>query len=458
MPTKQILRKRRQTARLFHRIQILLFMGLLIAGSVIGLLIPLRPEVSEQENRKLTEFPDFSFTALLNGDYLNGISTWYADTFPFRDTLMAGSQKIKSMYGLQKTQIIGGGDKVADEIPQIPSDSQPAAEHTTTVNPDSESESSAEKTTVPVPEGGSAIEEAIRQQIQDGLYIHNGAAYSMFYFNKTASEKYAAAMTHAADALKDRTNVYSILIPDSSGALLDDATIQQMGCSNQKQAIDYYYYQMGSQVKTVPVFDALTAHKQEYIYFRTDHHWTQLGAYYAYQEWAKVKGVESHDKSTFQTKSYSGFLGSYYQSSGSAELKANADTVETWIPNDTNEMSFTMTDGTTYDWPIINDVSDYKKSQLYSCFIASDNPYSVIQNPKIKDGSTCVVVKESYGNAFVPWLVDHYQTIYILDFRYYNDNIIQFTKDNKATDLIFINSITIAGSEKVAERIAGLVQ
>ncbi len=456
MTAKQEIKKRRQTAHLFHRIQIILFMAVLLIGGIIGLLIPIRPEISEQENRKLTEFPDFTFSGFLNGDYFSGISTWYADTYPFRDTLMAGSQAISRLHGLQTTQLIGTNTGTKDEIPEIPDSpapTNPTAEETTT--PEA---AATEKESVPVPDGGSAIEDAIRDKIQNNLYITNGAAYSIFYFNKDASDIYADAMSGAADRLKGTADVYSILLPDSTGAILDESVQDAMGCSSEKDAIAYTYYLMNENVKTVPVFDTLREHRNEYIFFRTDHHWTQLGAYYAYQQWAAVKGVESHDKDAFQTKSFSGFLGSYYQSTNSSELQANADTVETWIPNGTNKMSYTMTDGTTHDWFVINDVSNYQKHALYSCFIAGDNPYSVIQNPKIKDGSSCVVVKESYGNAFVPWLVDHYQTIYVLDFRYYDGNFVSFTKEKKANDLIFINSISLAGSSAVAKRIAGLVQ
>jgi len=81
-------------------------------------------------------------------------------------------------------------------------------------------------------------------------------------------------------------------------------------------------------------------------------------------------------------------------------------------------------------WNIINDVSDYAPGVKYSCFIGGDNPFSWINNPDITDGSSCVVIKESYGNAFVPFLVDHYQMVYVVDYRYYEDNLIDFVKEN----------------------------
>lgn len=77
--------------------------------------------------------------------------------------------------------------------------------------------------------------------------------------------------------------------------------------------------------------------------------------------------------------------------------------------------------------------------------------------PKIDDGSSCLVLKESYGNSFVPWLVDHYQTVYIADFRYTTQNVADFCKEHNVNDLIVINNIQIIGSTEVAGKIQSLL-
>ena len=74
------------------------------------------------------------------------------------------------------------------------------------------------------------------------------------------------------------------------------------------------------------------------------------------------------------------------------------------------------------------------------CFIGGDRPLSIIENPNITDGSSCVVIKESYGNAFVPFLVNSYQTVYVIDYRHYTDNLISFVKEKEIQDVIFINN------------------
>ena len=67
-------------------------------------------------------------------------------------------------------------------------------------------------------------------------------------------------------------------------------------------------------------------------------------------------------------------------------------------------------------------------------------------------------MKESYGNAFIPFLVDHYSTIYILDYRYSNVNVIDFVKEKQADDLICINNISLICDEDVAATISGVLQ
>ena len=70
----------------------------------------------------------------------------------------------------------------------------------------------------------------------------------------------------------------------------------------------------------------------------------------------------------------------------------------------------------------------------------SDQPYERIDNPNITDGSSCVVIKESYGNAFVPFLVNSYQTVHVVDYRYFSGNLVDLVKDNNIQDVIYVNN------------------
>lgn len=423
------------------------FAIVLATGLVLGLLLFLRPTVSASENRTLTQFPQFTWDSFLSGDWTKGISTWYSDTYPFRDQLIALDQSFNSLFGINTdTQMYGGVTKT-DAIPDSGSTDADAA-------------SSAEKEPAKLPQdyNASDLENAVEGQVTEGLYVKDGAAYAGYGFTKEAATTYADAINTAHDALDGTTQVYSILVPNNSAVLLSDDELKAMGGSDQGQAINYYYSLYKDGVRTIDTLDTLKQHKDEYLYFRTDHHWTSLAAYYVYQKFCESKGIDAQDIADFKEVDFSGFLGSYYTKLNTPAMKQNPDTVQAWIPQDTNKMTYTDSSGNTVDWNVIRkDVKDWAANSKYSCFIGGDQPWAEIHNPKIDDGSSCLVLKESYGNSFVPWLVDHYQTVYIADFRYTTVNVADFCKEHNVNDLIVINNIQIIGSTEVAGKIQSLL-
>ena len=239
--------------------------------------------------------------------------------------------------------------------------------------------------------------------------------------------------------------------------MLSDRELEALGGADQEQAIDYYY-SLSEGVKTVDTIKTLREHNDEYLYFRTDHHWTQLAAYYVYQNFCEEKGIRPNELSDFQKMTFSPFLGTFYQELQNEDMAANPDFVDAYIPMATNDMTYWETDGSQVNWHVIQDVTGWNKNSLYSCFIGGDKPLVQINNPNLSDGSSCVVVKESYGNSFVPFLVDHYQTVYVIDFRYTKNNVMDFVQEHNVQDLIIINNISIIASENVATTIAGLLE
>lgn len=462
----------RKSKRRFFRVQIVLFGMLMAAGTVLGALWMLRPQRSEREKRELTAFPEFTMESFLDGSFLGDISTWYADTFPLREEWIRVDQGMESLYGIRTSQILGGGDKTADEIPVIEMSSleESVPEESSredSVREESEvQESSAaedqqeeslpeesEEEKPAIPDDPTQVQEAIQGQIQDGLFVHGDAAYSRYFFSLDPANRYIEMLNRVAGELAGQTRVYSVIIPDSTQIMLEEDLVEQLGGSSEKQAIDYYYGMLSDEVHTVDTFDTLYEHRDEYLYFRTDHHWTQLGAYYVYQNLAREMGAEPHALSQFEKVNFGEFLGSFYSTCGSEAMRNHPDFVEAYLPMGTNEMTFYTTEGEEYAWNVIRDVTDWDTYAKYSCFIGGDNPYSYVENPEIQDGSSCLLVKESFGNALAPFLVDHYQYVYIIDYRYYNENLLDFIREKKVDDLILANNVAILGSDYVAERL-----
>lgn len=456
MKKRSYLDKKERTSTVYHVIQVSLFFILLFAGCVIGFLMPLRPAVSDLEKRELTQFPTFSKEAFIDGSYFKQMDTWYADTFPFRDQLLAVNSDIQELYGVRGQQIHGGGNQSGDEIPTGPADITPSSADIQ--NPTPSQQESTPAISAAGEEGSAGSENTVAPQLHGSIYIDGKDAYGIYYFNLEAANLYIDAVNRMANGLNGQATVYAMMIPNNSGILLSEAKQKEIGGSDQTAAIDYYYKSMDASVKKVPIFDTLSKHKQEKIFFSTDHHWTALGAYYSYEQFAAVKGIKAHALEDYEKMSFPNFIGSYYSSTQAKELKDNPEVIDAYVPISVNRMVITEKDGNHLNWPIVNDVSSYSAGNKYSCFIGGDNPYSVIDNPAVQDGSICLVIKESFGNALVPFLVDHYQKIIVVDYRYYQDNLIQLARNNNVTDVIFANNIEAISGKQIMTKMNALVQ
>lgn len=449
MGNQKLTMKQKATMRKCRMIGMGIFGAAMLLGCVVGFLFFFRPQTSNVEKRKLTEFPEFTLTSFLDGSFFSEVSLWYSDTYPMRDTLIAMDQKLKSVYGVTTSTMLVGGNAKGDDIPEEETGKETEVAAAETKAPETESKP------IQIPDS-KVTEEEIQNQIQQGLYVKDGAAYSIYYFNQDTCKIYTDALNGAAQKLKGTADVYSVLIPNNSGAMLPEDELSGLGGSDQQQAISYYYskYEDVTPIRTI---ETLREHNDEYLYFRTDHHWTQLGAYYVYRNFCEAKKWTPHELTEFQTMKFSPFLGSFYAELGNADMAANPDEVTAYIPNGTNDMTYWNEDGTEQPWNVIRDVTGWGDNTGYYCFIGGDKPLSIIENPKIQDGSSCMVVKESYGNSFVPFLVDHYQTVYVVDFRYAQVNVVDYVKEKKIQDLIIMNNITIAAGENAAYTIAGIL-
>ena len=130
--------KKKKVRRKAHTVGILLFAAVILFFAVLGWILPLRPSVSQREKRELTKFPKFSISALMDGSYFSQISTWYSDTFPFRDAWVLADSGLESLRGIRTVQIIQG-DTAKDEIPDAPMSGNSGGAQTETAPAEEES-------------------------------------------------------------------------------------------------------------------------------------------------------------------------------------------------------------------------------------------------------------------------------------------------------------------------------
>ena len=450
-----------------------IFFGVLIIASVIGHLWFARPDTSELEKRELTEFPKFSLSGIWDGSFFSGIETWYSDTYPLREKMIAADQRLDSMYGVRKEQIVAGG-KVAEEIPEGPvdlealanqDDPEPAPSNPGVIT-DQGGDNGADNGGADTAEdqgGNPGVETPA--ELTGTIYITENCGYGVYYYTQKMSARYCINVNSLGDACAGKANVYCIICPISAGIMLSESVQEQIGASNEDEAMTWMYEQMNANVIKVNPYKALRSHNDEYIYFHTDHHWTALGAYYAYCEFCKAKGIEPHSLSDFETMEFPNFLGTFYSSSNqSPALASNPDTVKAYVPNGTNKMEMYEPSGVSYQWRIVNDVSDYVKSELYAAFSGGDHPYNYAHNEAITDGSAVLIIKDSFGNALIPFLVDHYEHIYWIDYRYYSTFCANTGKASSAisalvaekgiNDVLVVNNINSTGAEGLLANMA----
>ena len=449
------------------------FIILMLAGFVLGCFLPaLRPTVSDLEKRDLEKFPEFSWDSFWDGSYTSDIETWFADTFPFREELLTAQMRVENYYGIRKDSIsaVSQGDDTSDIddlINSLTSEAPSGDTSETTVDP---SETASTEGTTAVVETAETTTEKVYEDV-DGKEIQNNnpfeagnvnvvdlKGYCVYGFNLKAADIFAEDVAAVADALPD-VNVYDIMVPDNSAVMLDDETKASWNLPDEEKVIHYYQakiHSLNSTVTDVDIYETLRAHNDEYLYFYTDHHWTQLGAYYAYTEFCKVKGIDAHSLDEYEQVITTDFLGSYYSTNGYTQLEENPDTIYAYVPLTTNTMHF-MDDTlqAMRQGKIIRDMNEFKPTQKYMGFIYGDNSLSYIESETVKNGEVCMVIKESFGNTFVPFLADHYEKVIVIDYRAYKDKVADLAKEENVTDIIFINNLEAISDVYTMETLLG---
>ena len=284
----------------------------------------------------------------------------------------------------------------------------------------------------------------------------DNAAYELCSYDENTYSVYATLVNSVAQELAGQTTVYALTIPTGYGVKLpNDIQKKLPSYSNQGESIEKLFAKLDSSIVPVRCFDNLMAHRDEYLYFRTDHHWNGIGAYYAYEAFCEAKGVQPYTMDQRKLLTFDGFLGTLYANSSYDDNLLPADTVYAYKPySDSTAMTFYDNNGNGTAWQVVMDVTGWSAGTLYNTFAAGDNPLSVLTNSAVTDGSVCVVVKESYGNALMPYLIDHYSTIYEIDYRYWNGNIVEFAKEKGADDLIFANNVMMISADLLVAMLA----
>ncbi len=370
-PRRQRLQRAQQRRRLHNVILAGVFLLILLVFFIINLAVKDR-DFSDAENRNLTQKPAFSLTTLADGSYFSALSDYTSDQFFGRDKWMSLKLRAETMMGRKDASgIFLGSDNYLLSAPETP-DSDALSRTITNIN------------------------------------------------------QFAAAHSDLSMRM--------LLIPDSA-MILSDKLPKNAPVRNQLQDISDIAGQLSGSVQFLNAADALSPHASEYIYYKTDHHWTSLGAYYTFSACSGQLGiaspVENYDIYTVSDS----FEGTLSSKSGSHKT---TDTVQVYIPQSQVRYYVTYSDSTERICSIYQSSALTNKDK-YTVFFGGNHPKVEISTTA-DNQRVLLLFKDSYANSFVQFLLPYYQKIIMIDPRYYYDSLDAILTTENVTDVLYLYS------------------
>ncbi len=446
----------------FHFINAVAMILIFAVASIILLVAKRESGVSEHDNRELATFPSFSVSSWFKGTFTSGVTEYYTDTIPYRENLLTFNSRLTKLFGINRDgedgRVIGNkGDVEKEEFtgtlttPDIvihtgtpaPVSDQPGPV-TTTPSDNTSTTTTPTVTTLPVDDPNDGKLENGIMIVGSGKNVRALECYGGSFEN---GKKYAKFVNQYKQDLGEYVNVYSMSIPTAFAFYCPEKFKNEYGSTidNINNIRSYL-----SGVVDIDAYGALSEHTSEYIYSRTDHHWQPLGAYYAAQKFAQAAQVPFDDLSTYEKVVEEDFVGTLYAYSNyEEELANNPDSFTYYKPANTDSLKVTY-----YDTDFKNGQKSQlffkaaQKINLYSTFLGSDTKIAEIRTG-CGNGRTLVIFKDSFGNALVPFLTNSFDTIYVVDLRYFTPNAISFCKQVGATDVLFATCMFTCTSKKV---------
>ncbi len=340
------------------------------------LLLPDRDR-SDVENRTLAQFPEFSWEDLKDGSFTKGVEEYFADQFPLRDQWTGLKARTEQVLGKREFNgVYLCGDALIAKV----------------------------------------------EPPKDGLEEKN-LSYVSRLAERTELPVYLGLIPSAAEIWRDR-------LP--------------RGAESWDQAA---FIARAAELEGVEPIDFLTALRDhagertwEGIFYRTDHHWTTLGAYYGHAALMEAlgRGGEVPEPETVRARDLpvsNGFQGTLYSQSGIHWLEP--DSIEFWV----EESGLTVTswrDGTPkeaglYDWDYLG------KKDKYSAFLGGNQPLCVVKNPEGK--GKLLVIRDSYADSLAPFLALRFEEVHLLDPRYYRYSAAKYAEDNGLDAIAVVYSV-----------------
>ncbi|MBM6717021.1 hypothetical protein H6B15_10180 [Gemmiger formicilis] len=350
-----------------------LFIFLLVGFSVLNLFWPKR-DMSELENRKLAQIPAFSVKALLNGTWFGDLSEYVQDQVAFRDGLIDLESAFNNLV-FAKTE-----------------------------------------------EGGI-------------LLGKDGWMFTKLFDISDSTQKQLDKNLQAVTSFASRhPGKVTFLLAPSASVIYPEMLPAGAPMVDENALLDDIFAQVSSAADVIDMRPVFTQQKEQYLYYKTDHHWTTQGAYLAYEQFCQLKGLSPFDTNAYQAESVPGFYGTHY--SATRRWNVQPDTI-TYYPLDNPMTIFDIGAETEYTPRTTESMINTEKfgtRDKYAAFLDGNNGYSVIEG---NGEGSILVLKDSYANCFVPFLTANYEKIGVVDLRNFSYGL-DSTIESEGYDQILI--------------------
>lgn len=310
---------------------------------------------------------------------------------------------------------------------------------TSTASSESAAQSAPESTVTSSEETSYTPPTNNQEEVSGSILVLPGGRGIMLYgIGYEPGRNYAATVNKYKEQLGANVNVYSMVVPTPASFYLPEKYFDEGISDRELPHIDDINEHLNG-IIPIDAFAALKGHVDEDIFYRTDHHWTQLGAYYAAKAFAETAQVEFDELLAYDKHEKSGYIGTLYGSSNeNPEIGNNPETFFWYIPK--REVT------TTYYDP------DMTNEQQGSYFYDPDNFGSTVEwnltymagdgrithvNTGLNTNRKLMILKDSYADSLAPNLFGSFDDIWIVDMRYCETSAVQLAKDKGITDLLF---------------------
>lgn len=352
----------------------IIFILTLFLFLIINVIVPDR-EKSVQENRMLVTKPKFRLSSLISGDYDEKFEAYMDDQFVGRD-----------MWRKLKVTV--------DRI------------------------------------GGSRLE--------NGVYI--GTNGQLLEQIEVADENHLAANIKAIKSFSESQSkipVRMMLVPDAAN-VLNHSLPALAKPEDQTQMFSMVRKDLGDSVEWIDVSTELNKHKTEKIYYKTDHHWTTLGAFYAFQAAAPSLGIEGDLSGKYVSYAVSDSFNGMLASKSGVNL-GEKEQIDIYVPTeeDTDLIVDYVDEGKRST--SLYDSSKLKEKDQYTVFLGGNSSLLDIRTVSTST-KRLLLVKDSFANSFIPFLTPYYREIVVVDPRYYSGTINNLMDSYRISEVLFLYS------------------